>query len=126
MNDKTEAAPFEPVGVLTPSLWKCEAPVPAATHQTTKGEIQRKASRRWIQVIPRTQIIQTVVQIMSTPAHCGHLLSDRAASTEAPEMLLMAFQPVVETIENTTTRRLPQYPKEYRLRVTSVSQDREF
>jgi hypothetical protein len=52
---------------------------------------------------------------MSTPAHCGHLLSDNAASTEAPEMLLMAFQPVVETIEKTTTRMLPQYPKEYRL-----------
>ena len=108
INDKTEAAPFGPVGVLIASPRKCEAPVPAATHHTTKGEIQRKASRRWIQVIPRTQMIQTVVQMMSTPAHCGHLLSDNAASTEAPDMLLIAFQPVVETMENTTTRRLPQ------------------
>jgi hypothetical protein len=43
------------------------------------------------------------------------LPSERAVRTEAPEMLLMAFQPVVETIEKMTTRRLPQYPKEYRL-----------
>jgi len=65
--------------------------------------------------MPRTQMIQTVVQIMRTPAHWGHLPSERAVRTEAPEMLLMAFQPVVETIEKMTTRRLPQYPKEYRL-----------
>jgi len=60
-------------------------------------------------------MIHTVVHIISTPAHCGHLPSDKAARTEAPEMLLIAFQPVVETMENTTTRRLPQYPNEYRL-----------
>ena len=57
-------------------------------------------------------MIQTIVQIIKTPAHCGHLPSDRALRTEAPEMLLIAFQPVVETMEKTTTRRLPQYPKE--------------
>ena len=60
-------------------------------------------------------MIQTVVQMISTPAHCGHFPSDNAANTEAPDMLLMAFQPVVETMEKTTTRRFPQYPKEYRL-----------
>ena len=60
-------------------------------------------------------MIQTIVQIINTPAHCGHFPSDRALRTEAPEMLLIAFQPVVETMEKTTTRRLPQYPKEYRL-----------
>lgn len=60
-------------------------------------------------------MIQTVVQMMITPAHWGHLLSDRAARTDAPEMELMTFQPVVDTIEKTTTRRFPQYPNEYRL-----------
>lgn len=108
MNDNADAAPFGPVGDLMAAPWKLEAPVPAATHHTIKGDIQKKASSRWIQVIPKTQMIQTVVHMMSTPAHCGHRPSDRAASTDAPEMLLMAFQPVVETTENTTTRRLPQ------------------
>ena len=46
MNDKAAAAPFGPVGDLIAAPWKCEAPVPAATHQTTNGEIQRNASRR--------------------------------------------------------------------------------
>jgi hypothetical protein len=57
-------------------------------------------------------MIHTVVHIMMTPAHCGHFPSERAAKTEAPDIELMAFHPVVETIEKTTTRRLPQYPKE--------------
>jgi hypothetical protein len=35
--------------------------------------------------------------------------------TDAPEIELMAFHPVVAIIENTTTSMLPQYPKEYRL-----------
>jgi len=64
-------------------------------------------------------MIHTAVQIMSTPAQSGNLPSDRAVSTEAPEMLLIAFQPVVDTMENTTTRRLPQYPKEYRLHISA-------
>ena len=108
MNDSAAAAPFGPVGDLTASPWKCFAPVPAATHQTMNGEIQRNASRRWIHEMPRTQIIHTVVQIIKTPAHWGHLPSERAVRTEAPEMLFIAFQPVVETMEKTTTRRLPQ------------------
>jgi hypothetical protein len=49
---------------------------------------------------------------MITPAHIGHLPSDTAYRTDAPEIELMAFQPVVDTIENTTTRRFPQYPNE--------------
>lgn len=65
--------------------------------------------------MPRTQMIHTVVQIIRTPAHCGHFPSERAVKTEAPEMLFIAFQPVVETIEKITTRKFPQYPKEYRL-----------
>jgi len=56
---------------------------------------------------------------MSTPTQSGHFLSDKAVSTEAPEMLLMAFQPMVDTMENSTTRRLPQYPKEYRLHISA-------
>jgi hypothetical protein len=35
--------------------------------------------------------------------------------TDAPEIELMAFHPVVAIIENTTTSMLPQYPNEYRL-----------
>lgn len=58
--------------------------------------------------MPSTQIIQTEVQIIRTPAHCGHFPSERASSTDAPEMELIAFHPVVDTMEKTTTRRLPQ------------------
>ena len=72
-------------------------------------------SRWWIQVIPRMQTSQTVVQMMMTPAQVGHFPSEMALSTMAPEVLFMAFQPVVAIMEKTTTRRLPQYPKEYRL-----------
>jgi hypothetical protein len=108
MKDRAAAAPLGPVGDLTASPWKCFAPVPAATHQTTNGEIQRKASRRWIHEMPRTQIIHTVVQIIRTPAHWGHFPSESAVRTDAPEMLFIAFQPVVETMEKITTRRLPQ------------------
>jgi hypothetical protein len=113
MNEKAAAAPFEPVGDLMAFPSKCLAPVPAATHQTMKGGIHRKASRRCIQVMPKAHMIQTVVQIKMTPAHCGNLPSESAYRTEAPEILLTAFHPVVETILNTTTSKLPQYPKEY-------------
>jgi hypothetical protein len=50
--------------------------------------------------------------MMITPAHVGHLPSERALRTEAPEIELMTFHPVVDTIEKTTTRRFPQYPNE--------------
>lgn len=53
--------------------------------------------------------------MMMTPAHIGTLPFDNALSTEAPEIELMAFQPVVAIIEKTTTSMLPQYPNEYRL-----------
>jgi hypothetical protein len=53
--------------------------------------------------------------MMITPAQVGHLPFDNALRTEAPEMELIAFQPVVATMENMTTSMLPQYPKEYRL-----------
>lgn len=89
-------------------LLKCEAPVPAVTHQTISGGIQMNVSILWIQLIPRTQNIQTTVQMMITPAQVGHRPSERAFSTAAPEMELIAFQPVVATMEKTTTRRLPQ------------------
>lgn len=46
---------------------KCFAPVPAATHQTTRSRIQRTLSRWWIQVIPSAQIIHTAAQMMMTP-----------------------------------------------------------
>lgn len=49
---------------------------------------------------------------MITPAQLGTVPSDSAARQEAPEMALIAFQPVVDTIEKITTSRLPQYPKE--------------
>lgn len=53
-------------------------------------------------------MIQTVVVIMMTPAHAGSAPSDKAARQEAPEMAFIAFHPVVDIMENTTTRRLPQ------------------
>jgi len=46
MKDSDAAAPFGPVGVFMAEPSKCEAPVPAATHHTMKGEIHRKASSR--------------------------------------------------------------------------------
>jgi hypothetical protein len=92
-----------------------DAPVPAATHQTIKGGIQMNASNRWIQVIPSAQIAHTNVHITITPAHVGNFPFDNALRTDAPEIELMAFHPVVAIIENTTTSMLPQYPKEYRL-----------
>jgi hypothetical protein len=57
-------------------------------------------------------MIQTLVHMMITPTQVGHEPPERAYNTEAPEMELIAFQPVVETIEKMTTRRLPQYPNE--------------
>jgi hypothetical protein len=51
-----------------------------------------------------------------TPAQVGNFPSNNALSTEAPEMELIAFQPVVAIIEKMTTSMLPQYPNEYRLR----------
>ncbi|KAF7185522.1 hypothetical protein HII31_13146 [Pseudocercospora fuligena] len=53
---------------------------------------------------------------MITPAHAGRAPPE-AARQEAPEMELIAFQPVVEIKEKATHRQLPQYPKEYRLNV---------
>jgi hypothetical protein len=47
-----------------------------------------------------------------TPAQVGHFPSERALRTTAPEIELIAFQPVVATIEKMTTRMFPQYPKE--------------
>jgi hypothetical protein len=41
MNEKAAAAPFAPVGDLIAVPLKSFAPVPAATHQTIKGGIQR-------------------------------------------------------------------------------------
>lgn len=73
------------------------------------------ASNRWIQVIPSAQIAHTNVHITITPAHVGNFPFDNALRTDAPEIELMAFHPVVAIIENTTTSMLPQYPKEYRL-----------
>lgn len=93
---------------LGSELLKCDAPVPAVTHQTISGGIQMKVSILWIQLIPRTQSIQTTVQIMITPAQVGHRPSLRAFSTAAPEIELIAFQPVVATMEKMTTRILPQ------------------
>lgn len=58
--------------------------------------------------MPRAQIIHTVVVIMITPAHWGQFPFDRAARTDAPDIELIAFQPVVDTIENMTTSKLPQ------------------
>jgi hypothetical protein len=69
-------------------------------------------------------MIQTVVVMMITPAHSGQLPLESAYRTDAPEIELMAFQPVVEAIENTTTKRFPQYPKEYRLKVVMRSPER--
>lgn len=46
--------------------------------------------------------------MITTPPHAGKVPSESAAKQEAPEIALMAFQPVVETIENTTTSKLPQ------------------
>lgn len=62
--------------------------------------------------MPRVQRTQTETVMMTTPAQVGNCPCDIAARHEAPEIELMAFQPVVEIMEKTTTRMLPQYPKE--------------
>lgn len=120
---RTAAALSEPWRVLWTSPVKDGAPVPAATHHTIKGRIQMKVSSLWIHLIPRAQTIQTNVHMRMTPAQMGHFPSDRALSTDAPEIELIAFQPVVAIIENITTSMFPQYPNEYRL-VRLVSQGR--
>lgn len=104
---------------------KEDAPVPAATHHTINGGIQTKVSNRWIQVIPRAQITHTNVHMTITPAHVGNLPSDRAWRTDAPEIELIAFQPVVAIMEKTTTSMLPQYPNEYRLWYNSMLASRQ-
>ena len=43
--------------------------------------------------------------------------SESAYSTDAPEMELIAFHPVVLTMEKRTTNKLPQYPNEKREKV---------
>ena len=82
------------------------------THQTTSGGIHRKESRRCIHDMPNTQMIHTEVVIITTPAQGGSVPFDTAARQDAPEIELMAFQPVVDIMENTTTSKLPQYPNE--------------
>jgi hypothetical protein len=58
--------------------------------------------------MPITQITQTVHVIIMTPAQAGSVPFDAAAKHEAPDIELIAFHPVVEIIEKTTTSRLPQ------------------
>jgi hypothetical protein len=112
---RTAAALSAPASARGASEVNEDAPVPAATHQTINGGIQRYVSSLWIHVMPSAQITHTDVHMTMTPAHVGNLPFDKALSTEAPEMELMAFHPVVAVIENTTTSMLPQYPNEYRL-----------
>lgn len=78
------------------------------SYQTINGGIQRYESIRWIHDIPSTHRIQTDTVMIMTPPHAGKVPLESAAKQEAPEIALMAFQPVVETIENTTTSKLPQ------------------
>lgn len=112
---KTAAALSEPSNARGASEVNEDAPVPAATHQTIKGGIQMNASSRWIHLIPSAQIAQTNVHMTMTPAHVGNFPFDNALRTEAPEIELIAFHPVVAIIEKTTTSMLPQYPNEYLL-----------
>jgi hypothetical protein len=58
-----------------------------------KGAIQRNKSSRWIHVIPSAQMIQTVVQMIMTPAHCGKLPSETAQRQDAPLRAFIAFHP---------------------------------